>query len=287
MFDISALKEMKLSELQEIAKSAKTIKFNGVKKETLISQILEHQTASVDSTLDKNKESNIVSTVDKKQEDTVEDDKPKRARIIPVKKVAIQKTPATSAVQVEETQQEVNAPAEVIIPEATITPVESSESKPVETETKPGKIVKFSKSAYEKKIALKKDKEEVKETPKGNEVAADSGIEENIEVPAAPIKKINPNQLHKQNPNANQNVGANGNQNPNFKNKKSNFKDSDFEFNGAYLSWQNTWHGWGNSQAYALLKAYQVLNDEKIKTSALSELNNFYERLIEKSFFIW
>jgi hypothetical protein len=37
MFDISALKEMKL-ELQEIAKSAKTIKFNG-KKETLISQI--------------------------------------------------------------------------------------------------------------------------------------------------------------------------------------------------------------------------------------------------------
>jgi len=232
MFDISALKEMKLSELQEIAKSAKTIKFNGVKKETLISQILEHQTASVDSTLDKNKESNIVSTVDKKQEDTVEDDKPKRARIIPVKKVAIQKTPATSAVQVEETQQEVNAPAEVIIPEATITPVESSESKPVETETKPGKIVKFSKSAYEKKIALKKDKEEVKETPKGNEVAADSGTEENIEVPAAPIKKINPNQLHKQNPNANQNVGANGNQNPNFKNKKSNFKDSDFEFDG-------------------------------------------------------
>ena len=28
MFEISALKEMKLSELQEIAKSAKTIKFN-------------------------------------------------------------------------------------------------------------------------------------------------------------------------------------------------------------------------------------------------------------------
>jgi transcription termination factor Rho len=221
---------MKLSELQEIAKSAKTIKFNGVKKETLISQILEHQSASVDS--NKNKESNVVSTIDKKKEDTVEDDKPKRTRIIPVKKVAIQKTPATAAVQVEETQQEVSAPAEVIIPEATIAPVESSESKPAETEIKPGKIVKFSKSAYEKKIALKKDKEEVKETPKENEIGADSGTEENIEVPAAPIKKINPNQLHKQNPNANQNVGANGNQNPNFKNKKSNFKDSDFEFDG-------------------------------------------------------
>ena len=61
-------------------------------------------------------------------------------------------------------------------------------------------------------------------------------------------------------------------------------KDSDCEFYGAFLSWQNIWHGWGNSQSYALLKAYQVLKDEKIKTSALLELNNFYERLIENDF---
>jgi hypothetical protein len=60
--------------------------------------------------------------------------------------------------------------------------------------------------------------------------------------------------------------------------------DNECEFNGAFLSWQNIWHGWGNSQAYALLKAYKVLNDEKIKTSALLELNNFYERLIENEF---
>jgi len=61
-------------------------------------------------------------------------------------------------------------------------------------------------------------------------------------------------------------------------------RNTECEFYGAFLSWQNTWHGWGNSQAYALLKAYMVLKDEKIKTSALSELNNFYERLIEKGF---
>lgn len=60
--------------------------------------------------------------------------------------------------------------------------------------------------------------------------------------------------------------------------------DKECEFNGAFLSWQNTWHGWGNSQAYALLKAYQVLNEVSIKTSALLELNNFYERLIENGF---
>jgi transcription termination factor Rho len=42
---------MKLSELQAIAKAAKTIKFNGVKKETLIGKILEHQTKA-DPSLD-------------------------------------------------------------------------------------------------------------------------------------------------------------------------------------------------------------------------------------------
>lgn len=61
-------------------------------------------------------------------------------------------------------------------------------------------------------------------------------------------------------------------------------KDSDFEFDGAFLSWQNTWHAWGNSQSYALLKAYQVLNDKKIKESVLLELNNFYNQLIKNNF---
>ena len=60
--------------------------------------------------------------------------------------------------------------------------------------------------------------------------------------------------------------------------------DEECEYNGAFLSWQNTWHGWGNSQAYALLKAYQVLKDEKIISSTLLELNIFYERLINTSF---
>lgn len=60
--------------------------------------------------------------------------------------------------------------------------------------------------------------------------------------------------------------------------------DPDFEFNGALLSWQNDWHGWGNSQAYALLKAYQVLEKEELKTSALFELNNFYKKLFEVGF---
>ena len=61
-------------------------------------------------------------------------------------------------------------------------------------------------------------------------------------------------------------------------------KDSECEYNGAFLSWQNTWHGWGNSQSYALLKAYNILKEESIRTNALYELNNFYEQLIENNF---
>jgi transcription termination factor Rho len=70
MFDSSALKGMKLSELQEIAKLAKTIKFNGVKKEVLIEQILAHQEAT-------SKQADASSSAPVKEE------KVKRARISP------------------------------------------------------------------------------------------------------------------------------------------------------------------------------------------------------------
>jgi len=43
MFDISELKEMKLPELQEIAKKAKISKYRGLKKDELVYQILDHQ----------------------------------------------------------------------------------------------------------------------------------------------------------------------------------------------------------------------------------------------------
>ncbi len=226
MFDISALKEMKLSELQEIAKLAKTIKFNGVKKDTLISQILEHQVAT-----------NVDSSIDTKKESNIEDDKPKRARIVPVKKVAIQKNVKNSLFEKEEIISEISAPVEenlpieVIVKEEEVTPIPE---QPVNGEKKAGKIIKFNKSAYEKKIALKKDKEEIKEAIKENVESTDTVTEEKTEVPVLPVKKINPNQLHKQNPNQNpnQNQNGNGNGNQNFKNKKNNFAASDFEFDG-------------------------------------------------------
>ncbi|MEZ7500082.1 transcription termination factor Rho [Flavobacterium sp. Arc3] len=211
MFDISALKEMKLSELQAIAKAAKTIKFNGVKKETLIGHILEHQTTKVEPTLDL------------KSESIAEDDKPKRARIVPVKKVAIQKAKITPTTKEDATvdtdlQATIDVPAEVLSQVEAVNEAESVKESSV-PEKKVGKIIKFNKSAYEKKVALKKDKEEAKELNKETEEVVATEPTEVPEV-AAPAKKVNPNQLNKQN------------QNPNFKSKKSNFRDSDFEFDG-------------------------------------------------------
>ena len=218
MFDISALKEMKLSELQEIAKAAKTIKFNGVKKETLVSQILEHQAANVDNS-------------NTKAESNQEDDKPKRARIAPVKKAITPKVKANLAIE-----------EEIVLEKAVVESVPAneeatSEEKPRQEDKKAGKAIKFNKSAYEKKIALKKDKEESKETSKETSKEQESTLETTTEITTeektevvAPVKKINPNQLHKQNQNANGN--GNQNQNPNFKNKKNNFAASDFEFDG-------------------------------------------------------
>ena len=210
MFDISVLKEMKLSELQEIAKAAKTIKFNGVKKETLISQILELQSVQSTST---------------PANDTLEDNKPKRVRIVANKKNLNQNKNA-SLFEEQESDALASKEPEIIENE----PVTSS------LETAKPKIVKFSKSAYEKKMALQKQKEASKsentnqESTEKNEAILDtetSKVSENTEN-SVPVKKINPNQLNKQNQNTNQN----GNPNPNFKNKKNNFRDSDFEFDG-------------------------------------------------------
>lgn len=244
MFDISALKEMKLSELQEIAKLAKTIKITGVKKETLISQILAHQEST--SAPAPAPQTEVVSDA--------KEDKPKRARIAPAKTKAAntKNTPVLEFDKVEETVQK-NDAADTIEPIAETATVEAQDKKEPVAKKEP-KVVKFSKSAYEKKVALKKEKEAVKEVPAEENVEAAPSEPFTSEPTAetaektpqiAPVKKINPNQNknqnQNQNPNQNQNQSGNGNgngnhnnQNPNHKNKKNNnnFRDSDFEFDG-------------------------------------------------------
>ncbi len=51
---------------------------------------------------------------------------------------------------------------------------------------------------------------------------------------------------------------------------------------GAFLSWENLWHAYGNSQAYALLVAGEALKDTNLVNRALKEPDFFYPQLLAK-----
>ncbi|MFN3968674.1 transcription termination factor Rho [Flavobacterium sp.] len=197
MFDISALKEMKLSELQDIAKLAKTIKVTGAKKDTLIAQILEHQNNAV------------AEEKPKVTPEKVQDNKGKRVRITPETK----KAPETN-------QNDLFANEE---PVAAVT-----EEKPAFENKNP----KFKKPFDKKKNTNNTPIASSQPTETEVEVTEKATVEE---TEANPTQNNNGNRepKHKnQNPNQNGNGNANNN-NPNFKGKKHpNFRDSDYEFDG-------------------------------------------------------
>nr|WP_294775041.1 transcription termination factor Rho [uncultured Flavobacterium sp.] len=203
MFDISALKEMKLSELQEIAKLAKTIKVTGAKKDTLIAQILEHQEKAV-----------AEEAKPQKQEKT-EETKTKRVRIQP---------------EVSKTAQTVQSD---LFTETKTEEVKSEESKPAFQSKKE----KFKKPFDKNK---KNTQEIVSEAPIEVETEIiEAPTTEETETTTNPTAETNrePKHKHQLEPKANRaepNGNGNGNHNnPNFKGKKqSNFRDADYEFDG-------------------------------------------------------
>jgi hypothetical protein len=54
---------------------------------------------------------------------------------------------------------------------------------------------------------------------------------------------------------------------------------------GAFLSWQNTWHSWGNSQSDALIDAGRVLNKKEFIYVGVKEIKSFYRWLANKGFY--
>jgi len=52
----------------------------------------------------------------------------------------------------------------------------------------------------------------------------------------------------------------------------------------AFLSWENTWHAYGNAQAYALLRAGIFLNDAQYGIQAMAEIDNFYPWLLKNGY---
>ncbi|MGV3695998.1 transcription termination factor Rho [Flavobacterium sp.] len=210
MFDISALKEMKLSELQEIAKLAKTIKVAGAKKDTLISQILEHQ----------NKATEAPET---KAADSVEP-KAKRARIKPETKKP-QDTPQADLFGDETVKATEEPDNERTEQKSAFQNQDRGAAELSNTEgTKQKAGAKF-KKPFDKK---KNNSDEVISEPPAQTEATDIPVQEENEANPNP----NGNQEQKQK-NSNPNANSNNPKHPNFKGKKqNNFRDSDFEFDG-------------------------------------------------------
>ena len=203
MFEISVLKQMKLAELQDIAKLAK-IKSAGLKKELLVQQILDKQ--------------NTANTIESSDNAISKEElAPKRSRILPTK--STQETPDADLFSKETAKVETSVEEEVkAAPER--------------------KVIKFNKAKYESKIKIAAERKPAEEGEKevlASENATDeTGVEE--QKPKKPVhqQKINPNAKvnPNQNPNANGNAPQNPNQNPNQKHKKNNYRDADFEFDG-------------------------------------------------------
>jgi len=56
-----------------------------------------------------------------------------------------------------------------------------------------------------------------------------------------------------------------------------------FPYN-AFLSWQNTWHAYGNAQAYALMKAADFFNKPQYNVLAMAEVDSFYPWLLQNGY---
>jgi transcription termination factor Rho len=206
MFDSSVLKGMKLTELQEIAKLAKTIKFAGVKKETLIELILAQQAAT---------------STEKVATASAPEDKPKRARITPETKAKVDLFSEEKPI----VQEEVVAKPEDVVEQPFKNPNRERAEKGV---TKFKKKEKFNPNSD----ATSQPVETIQESTSVQDEQPQESQEEKPQ-------HQNPNQKHKsQNPNASDaqskaQPNGNGNGNPNFKTKKSpNFRDADYEFDG-------------------------------------------------------
>lgn len=251
MFDISVLKEMKLSELQDIAKATKKIKFNGVKKEDLVYRILDYQAANPQTL-----------PADESAE-------PKQRR------VRIQPNASRPEPREEKDLFSENDGQGKIITDST-EPVAHAAPEGKKRGRKP---LKFKKDGFERAGTAAADQPVTAEAPLPEQLPQVPASEEPQPKPIAPnhkpkhqnqsdgnrppqnqnpnqhqnnpgqnnARENNPNQNNPGNPNSQnqfQNSNGNGNghngqnqnqnqsQNQNFKNKKNNYRDADYEFDG-------------------------------------------------------
>ena len=227
MFDIEVLKEMKLSDLQEIAKVAKINKYRSLKKDDLVYQILDLQAAKPEV---------IKSELPK--EAAADQPKEKRARMLPKKEVSqapkIKKDLFSKPLK--------DLPEEIIpiVEEKVVEEIKATETKavsPKPNDKLPRKDFKNKKPLPNKVVAT--DATPTVEKPITEATAAETA-QNDKNLPKNPNYKANQNNPNhpdykKSNPTEgnNGNNGNNGNTNKNpHQNKKQNFREPDFEFDG-------------------------------------------------------
>lgn len=198
MFDIEVLKEMKLSDLQEIAKVANIKKYRTLKKDELVYQILDVQAARPE----------VVKTTENEPVESAQ--KEKRARIAKVKTV----TPTEKKPVFKELPELEDLPEETVsLPETVV----STQQEPTKPEPKKHEPKKFKeKKVSNTPVSTSSEATVTKtETPVASEQAPPS---------TPPVKMANP-KANQNNPN-----------HPNFKknnpNQKPNFREADYEFDG-------------------------------------------------------
>ena len=223
MFDIEVLKEMKLSDLQEIAKVAKINKYRSLKKDDLVYQILDLQAAKPEV---------IKSELPK--EAAADQPKEKRARIAPKKEVSqapkIKKDLFSKPLK--------DLPEEIIpiVEEKVVEEIRATETKSVS----PKPNDKLSRKDFKNKKPLpnKVVANEATTAEKPTTEATATETQQNDKnLPKNPNFKANQNNPNhpdykKSNPTeGNTGNTPNNNKNPN-QNKKQNFREPDYEFDG-------------------------------------------------------
>ena len=223
MFDIEVLKEMKLSDLQEIAKVAKINKYRSLKKDDLVYQILDLQAAKPEV---------IKSEIP--IEKLAEQPKEKRARILPKKEVnqAPKIKKDLFSQPLKDLPEEIIPVKEEVVEEIKV--AETKEFTPKPNNKLPRKDFKDKKPLPQK--AVREEVSKVEPIAKETTEAAET-VQNDKNLPKNPNYKANQNNPN--HPDYKKNVsnevtnGNNGNSNKNpHQNKKPNFREPDYEFDG-------------------------------------------------------
>ena len=222
MFDISELKEMKLPELQEIAKNAKINRYRTLKKDELIYQILDHQAANPELIKSAAKDVTIENIVEAEKSSNEKQD----TSVSQAKKVKVQSQESPNKAKKVEGGVEVHdktkkSPNTVVKDKVDEVKLEVNQQIQLDkTEDKKEEShVKQVRQRIRKEPRTDFKKEEETKTPK--EAVAEK------ENPVGTHKKVHAGQPHNNNnnnvnTNSNSNANNNGNTNANIANSNSN-----------------------------------------------------------------